>query len=524
VFTAICTPHGGEPVELTPFADSVSFSTMAYGGFGSCSFKVPLSQAWNARLPHLSDVRLLHGSKTLWEGRIEDRGTDFIRETVSFTNFGYQRLLDDTSVKRVWVQRTIPWQLCNNLNGIGWPFKPEIWAWTTVGRFDDTDLTRNGLRFSAQTNEFGGAYWGHGAWYWTDAQIQSMYFRGVRASSDPGGIAVYDSETGANWSAVMGMSVPDYMPGTQYHVNFNTFSGAGPQFVRLVVGLAIQLNGTNAATEIDDIRILGTTTSEQVTGGFYPSYIIQDLLALVPELKVGTIDDDTTFFIDNLSRAQRDKVISVLQEVSSFYSRVWGVWEDKRFDWRRPNYDEPQWVLHVPDLTACEITSSCDNVAKTFYLEYQNAATGLPNEASTVVTNARNPFVRAGRNRDEVLSAPVGMTARSSAALIARVASDHGALPAVRGKIALPAFTLAENLVGQAKPACYIRAGENIVIPELPKDEYLLPGRDGQTLFHVTATETNMEEQRTTLELEGYTRTSDILMARMAAATRTLTG
>ena len=523
MFTATVKPIGGHAFDLTPDTDSVTFSTLANGGFGSCTFRVPLDQLRGGanRIPKLSHVQLMHGAKLLWEGRVEDHDQDFIGGSLGLSCFGYQRLLDDTSLKRIWLMRTIPWQLVNGLAGISDRFfNPSVWAWTTLGRFDDTDLARAGIKFSSQTGQSAAQGTAHGAWFWTDAPITRLIFRHRRTTSDPADVSVYDSPNGTTWTL-------------RYSANavLNTYTtatvtlGAGAQYIRVIAWFSINLNNANCVVELDEMRLLGAINTEDVVGGFYPHTLLSDVIDQVPELSKGVIERDTSFALPQLSRLQRDRALSVVQEIGQFFQRHHAVWEDRRFHWTSPNLEIPHWVLHLNELTTCNLTSSVDNTAKDLYLTYGNVATGLPEERSSTSTDRRNPFVRAGVRKDEVLAAPVGMTGASAQQLVNRVSADHGSLPSVRGQVTLPADTLVESVQGQRLPAYSIRAGENVLIPELPKDDLLDTGRDSQTLFHVTATSTDMTEGRTTtLELEGYTRSSEVLMARIGAATRVLTG
>jgi hypothetical protein len=69
-----------------------------------------------------------------------------------------------------------------------------------------------------------------------------------------------------------------------------------------------------------------------------------------------------------------------------------------------------------------------------------------------------------------------------------------------------------------------MRGGDNIVFPELPKTDVLLQGRDGETLFHIVDVELDVDANKITLTLEGQQRRTDVILARLAAATRVLTG
>jgi hypothetical protein len=48
-----------------------------------------------------------------------------------------------------------------------------------------------------------------------------------------------------------------------------------------------------------------------------------------------------------------------------------------------------------------------------------------------------------------------------------------------------------------------MRAGENILIADLPKTEVFSQGRDGETLFHIVGVQTDTDAGLVTLELEG---------------------
>jgi len=528
-YTVVVIPQGGgAPVELTPEADSVGFTTMTYGGFGSCTFAVPLAQLRGGirRIPKLSTVRLLHGSRLLWEGRLEDHEVDYISERVGVNCFGYQRLLDDTSVKRIWIQRAIGWQLVTDLFGTGQNFSPRTWFASAVGRFDPTNLARNGVLLSAQTNLAASAGDGHGAWYYTDAGMSKILFDEKKNGNDPIATEVYDSPNGTTWTSRHDAPVAGGTSGGTLHRNVTL--GSSVKYLRLVCYFISSVTGANVAGEYENIRLLHAVTTEDLTGfgsgSFYPETLLNDIISLVAGLNKGRIDNDTSFTIAQLARTNRDKIRSVIEEITSYYVRRWGVWEDKRFDWTAVNLDEAQWVLSLSDLKACSITSSVDNVMRTVYLSYQNVGSGLPEEASAVATDQRNPWVKSGEVKDEILQAPVAMTSSSAAQLASRIRDDHGSIPAVRGRVSLRAWAQVENVAGQRMPACYIRAGENVLIPELPKDDYLRPGRDGQTLFHVTATSLDAETGLVTLELDGYSRTADVLISRISAATRVLTG
>jgi hypothetical protein len=214
--------------------------------------------------------------------------------------------------------------------------------------------------------------------------------------------------------------------------------------------------------------------------------------------------------------------LSVVEEVASYHTREWAVWEDGQFDWRQPNLDEPQWVLTLQDLVGLEIESSVDGAAKTTYVLYQDASTGTPTEQSATSTDRRNPYVRLGQTKDELLSAPVVLTSDAASRLASLASSDAGNGPRIRGRVVVPATRMVQHVTRGPDLALAIRGGDNVVLPELPKTEIMRGGRDNETLFHVTSTDVDLGENTVTLELEGVTRRIDALLARLASVAGTI--
>jgi len=520
VFTVVALRAGRPALEFTPQADSVRFSSAAIGGFGSCSFRLPGTDALRY-LPLLSTIKLFFGSALLWEGRVED-----IRLNISSDNaicdvtcFGFRRLLEETSFKRVWLLRSINWNPSLAAAGIaacsGTPALANGTTSCTVGQFDPADLTRVGIRvraIAAATSPE--ANW---AIYTAPDGVTLVRLRAVVRTLSGGAHAfAQDSITGSAWTSLYCAT------GVAAGTAVNVACSAGSK--KLLIGA--QAGATPGAPDADweNIRILCTALDEDESGGIYGHRIMADVLALVSGLTVGTIQDSREFAIPALGRSVRDSALSVIEEVAAYYEREWSVWEDARFDWVTPGLDDLDWVLPLAEITTLELESSVDGATKSVFLLYEDAASGQPAEASASSNDRRNPYVRSGATRDEILQAPVVMTATSAARLAEKLALDRGATPAVRGKLTLPATSHVPHAQGGSRPAFQIRGGENVVIPDLPKDDYFRPGRDGQTLFHVRSAETDMETARTTLELEGYSRRSDILLARIGAVTRSVAG
>jgi len=519
VFTVVAVRDGRPSLEFTPEADSVRFSTASVGGFGACSFRVPGMEPIR-ELPLLSTIRLHFGTHMLWEGRVEDVRLSITPDAVvcDVTCFGFRRLLEETSVKRAWILRSINWQpsvaatglaACNGVT----PTLDNANSSCVVGQFDPANLARVGIKVDdIAAMSAPGANW---AIFNAPPSITFVRVRATVQSPAGGAFAIIqDSVTGSSWTSIY-CSSADGVP-----VNVACSANA----VKLLMGgVATAVPGAPDATW-EDIRILCTSIDEDETGGIYGSSILRDLLPLVSGISIGSLETSSEFAIPAIGRMIRDSALSVIEEVAAYYQREWGVWEEARFDWKAPALDEAHWVATLDEITRLELESSVDGATKTVYILFEDAASGVPGEQSAVSTERRNPYVKAGRVKDEILQAPVVMTATSALRMAEKLAVDRGSFPAVRGRLELHPTQIVQHVQAGPRPAFQIRAGENLVIPDLPKDDYFRPGRDGQTLFHVRSAETNMDEAKTTLELDGYSRRSDILLARIGAVTRSITG
>jgi hypothetical protein len=135
---------GREPIRLTPVANSLRFSTLAVGGFGACSFRLPGDLArWYRDIPHLSKLVVTYGPRIIYEGQVEDlnRHVSSGESSTQVTCYGYRRLLEETSLLRLWSKRdftfTDQWAQADH---------PQAWAFSS-GRFDPANLSRVGVMY-----------------------------------------------------------------------------------------------------------------------------------------------------------------------------------------------------------------------------------------------------------------------------------------------------------------------------------------------------------------------------------------
>lgn len=532
MFTVVVDPPGRRAIELTPIADSVQFATAAVGGFGNASFAVEGNQL--RLLTHLARIRICYGTATVWHGRIEDPKLRISKDSVqtSVTAFGFQRLLSDNSVRKVWVNRALDWRAGSAGQGVdtgspgftpAWPINiaGAVAPWSdsldvVTGEVDPTDSTKKGVRVRGKA---AAVINGGGAGAYIRLPVTGLYLGVTVASSMAAGWTA--RVFGWNWgNGASGASV-DLSAGASINSLTITRDAIAVLLVNTSLGAL-----TPAVTEFVDfteLRVLYKST-EDATGGYYGDTILRDLIALCPGLTEGVIESGSDFTIQAIDRAIRDDCLSAVNEVTGYYTREWAVWEDGRCDWRTPNLDEPQWIVQIGDCDELEIETSIDTLTKTAYILYTDAASGVDAEASAVATSQRNPFVKTGAGKDGITNAGFPMTANTSGQFATLIAASRGKYPPVIGRVVLPVTRLVRNAVGTRQPAALIRAGANLLIGDLPKTDVFAQGRDGETLFHIASTELNMQDGTITLELEGQGREIDVITARLAAATRVLTG
>ncbi|MCL4836461.1 MAG: hypothetical protein KJ058_00660, partial [Thermoanaerobaculia bacterium] len=388
------------------------------------------------------------------------------------------------------------------------------------GAYDENDLTKHGVRISgtADTYSLGSGSLFAGSWDLDGITLTRLLGTYARAGS-------------ANWRPLIW-----WRDATTYNEATLASTGAfdvgltspNPNMY-LLVGARVTASidpSVSDYLELYNLRALGQgVTAEDASGGLYGGTILRDLLTLTPDLAAGIIEDGTDFLIQNITRDQRSSVLSAIEEVAGYYSREWGVWENRRFHWRTPNLDEPQWIATLPQLSGLNLRGSADGIAATTYLLYTNAANNnTPTEASAATTDQRNPWVKTGATRDAAIAASFPMTPASAAQLAAKIANTEHRWPAITGTITIPADTPITHAQHGKRPAWQIRAGENIRIPDLPATDVHAAGRDGETFFHIVTCDTSLADNTVTLELEGQTRRGDVLLARLAAATRVVTG
>lgn len=523
--TVFHQPPGGQATEIARPLSGLQLTTAIPGGFGSATFTC--QGDFRRRLGYLGMLRFyVHGS-LVWEGQLEDKDFAYDEQTRTTTvrAFGLARRFDETSVRKIWSKRDLDWNAppVGGGGALGLGITNTTTGYlSSTGNYDPTDLTKSGIRFAGQGVSVAAS---------AGAALDLVAPLGLTLTRLKGTCAYSGTAGSGTKLELLVASSPDGSTWT----NHGALS-AGAVDIALVASAArIRIFGWNhtagaltpAATDLADlfdIRVLGTSLNEDATDGFYGGTILRDLVAATTDLQIGIVDDGTDFLIQAVERSTREAMRSVVDEVVGYYAREWAVWEDGKFYWQAKNLDEVQWIVMGKEAAKVELDASLDDIAANVYVLYTDAATGLTAEASAAASDQRNPYLRQSKTKDFLVSPGFPMTSNTAAQLAATVAADVGARPSVGGSCTIPASRQLGNAVAGGRPAALIRAGDNVAFPELPKTDVMLTGRDGETLFHIASTELDVDNDMMTLTLEGQQRRTDVILARLAAVTKTLTG
>jgi hypothetical protein len=532
---------GATSLDLKPLlAQAPTWTTVVPGGFGSAT--LVFNGDRRRDLPHLALVTIKWDQRVLFEGRIETPEVDWNGDawTTTIQAYGKQRLLDETSIRRLWVMGVRTFEEATEqpvgTDGAGIALKPGFGDSLQIGNYDVTDATKLGFRIDphATSNPTG---------FWVGARIPapavgvavtrlSGVMDAVLLSVDTATAYPYrfvvQGYDGANATAAftsIGTSAFRGIAGVYDQILQASWSAAlGPSTTEIRVGYERLL--ANRWIDMDlaayGFKLFGTSLSPNADGMFYGGAILTDLIGQISGLSVGAIDAGTDFSIPEVERSSRDYARNIVNEVAGYYRREWAVWEDGVFSWTTPDLDQTQWVAQLADGIKVKIRTDTDPMSRTVIITYTDPSDQRIHEASATGASQENPYIRTGQTKDYILNAPAPLTSATGSALASKISTDRGTLPVSNATITIPAGLMLNRKHGPTLPAYCIRAGENIRLAHAPSTKPFAQGRDGETLFHIVST--SCDGTMVTLECDGYQPAGDILLARLVSATKAITG
>lgn len=504
----VTSPDGRGQI-LTDHVISASCSTAAVGGFGSAQITLA-GHFTSQHIAWLSLLEISYGDITLFEGYVEDEFVDITADgtVTTIQAFGPSRALDLCSVSHSWIERSFPDFAAATSSALAYVqlVAPPAGGWRIAGKNVASGGSANTYFSVYRPNASGSIRWHR-----------------VKAKVDNNGSA---NKTGY-LKLEDGAGDPDFTGEGQADL---ASIGAG---YRITIGWSISVASTftdSDYVDFTDLRAYGVIVDDEDNAagstGLYGGRILADLatrIGLVP----GEIELGSEFAVPQCDASTRLTAREVLSQVVPFYQREYRVWEGGQFDWVTPAYTDPDWSLTLDDLDGLTIEASIGGKSLTTYVLYTDAtlhAGWAADEEVATSQDARNPWAATATQADRILSPGFSMTTRSASALASKYATIEDGRPAAAGRCSLSLDAPITRRDGQTLPAAAIRGGDDIAIIDLPVDDSLATGRDGQTIFHIAATQTDLTERTITLDIEGQTRRTDVLLARLAAATRVVTG
>lgn len=506
---------GGRPLDLVGAGwNAVRYSTVVSGGFGALVLVAPGDV--RQRVPRLSTIRVFNDDRLLFEGTTEDVefAWDQQSQSTTVTCFGKQRLLQLASVNRMWSLRSLQFQA---VQPTGYTQDDAVLQGIS-GFLDIANPTQRGIRTAGRglATTIGTI---NGGMIIVPPNVTPKALKGTFYSSNPtkllGVLNAYDTAGAPTLASVTPTGGP-----AEFSLDLSTGPDVGSiQYYGIVAGGGGVLSPTDYC-QIYNLRLLGTTLSEDTPGGYYAATLLRDVLSLVPGITPGQIEAGIEYVIQELDRSTRTNIKSVVDEIAAYFTREWGVWEAGRFDWIQPNLAEPGWIVTLADTLSGRIKQSVDGLARDTYLTYVDPTDQRQKEASVQTTRLGNDFLRNGLKSDDVQAPGLAFTP-TTAALFAQAANlRNSRIPAAQGTIVVPAWKILPRSNGGSVPALEIRAGDNVTVPDFPVDDAFSGGQDNQSLFHVIQTDVDLSAATVTLTIAGYLPGLDVLTARLNAVTK----
>lgn len=537
------------PLDLTPIIEpgSLTWSSVVPGGFASCNFQVNGDFRRILKLlPFLSIVRVIGDSgRVLFEGQIEDLQPTLSQDTIGVVvgAFGLQNLLKESTVgQRVWAKRDLNWDTSLLAPGVvRGPYTVSPNLGVTTGNYDPTNFAHSGIQVVPTAAGVSLAN-NQGAFAQVVLPVGMTQLVRLRGLMDAAGTDVGSTKYEASWLQLSAGAWSQITSSVATGTGLSTTATVNASATALAWG-AVNTSGAavalaaNDSLSLYDIRLIGVVNDEDVVdsfaagnisfGGFYGSTLINSLLTFVANLQPGVIEPGTDFTIDHLDASVRRTAYDILQEIASYYTREWAVWENATLNWTTPNLQQAQWILPLSALTTLDLDASVTNAFVATYVLYTDAASGVDSAAAKVSADRRNPYVLKGRNKDLLTTPGLAMTSNTAGQLAAALLQNigYGPVPS-SGTLSLPGETIVQHASGNAAKAWEIRAGDNVTLPELPMTDIFTQDGRGEVLFHVVSAEATPDSGGVvTLTLDSYgSKRSDILLARLAAVTQLLGG
>lgn len=521
-----CTVVIGER-DVSKDVQGLSCSSVINGGHADAEVQLGHSRR-EYSVEVLQPARISVGGTEIWRGIVTDVQRDIGRAVpISVGMQGFQRLLEWRLAVLPYLIRDLEWNveppvqhnaqfLSGTTSNFGY-IKPgfdgavadEVQILT--GGVDPADRSKRGVRFVPDGAVAGSVPGGFG--YGVELELPAAGARRFKAKLDFNGtnfgtgignlrLWIGHSPTGAtsSWTAfeytsdqTVSLSLPE-----------------GTKWIRIGLSAGTSSSSWSAITDyasVESIRVLGTTLDEDVTAtanqeGFYATSVLRDLVGRVPDMHAD-IDVPFDFVISQLGDFGYRTLRSLVDEVMGYVDGYWGVYGNRLLVRKAKG---PEWVIDARQYKP-SISVTAEDSWDEFIVNYEDAVTGLRSQVA-FASPTPNPFTTSSYVRQALIEG--GVMTSNTASRLAQIASEEMITPGA-GSVTLPALAYAPG-----RDAVLIKPGDRVSFLGLPLG---LPNS-----FDVLETSFNLDDMSVTLSVGNFRPLLDVLLARLTAVTRAVTG
>lgn len=490
--------------DILPGLQDCNFSAGINGGYATAT----LTFAGDIAFDLLTRVAMSFEGLVVWEGLVTDTARAWTSAgiTTVVTCSGYQRTLDWQKVRAPYSVRQISWEDTGVGDGAAFisgaatfNYQPNARGQVAVGQYDASDSTKRGIKFTGDGTVLGASD-GIGKHYTLPVALPTAgKLRGTIAVAGAVGSGVAQmslwaaySTDGATWT------------GTQHTAagNIDQTLAAGTKYIR--IGWRVGTTGltpTSADTiEVKSIRILGTSVTEDDTAtqnqeGFYPSTLINDLLAR--QTLIGSdLEAINDIVLPIFGSFNYQPIGSLLDTLFSYSSGYWGVYAGPTLRFRRQGRTVS---LQAQDIKEYSLRTSAEVDTQQIIVEYTDAQTGSTQYATANIDSGT--FATSPIGKQDVYQAGT-VVAQAASTLASQIAALRQARPPIAVTCQVSGSVLCE--VG---PCLHL----------VPGDSVTLVGVRGLTFntFDLIEMSYSMRDDALKLALGYYEPTPDLLLARL---------
>lgn len=494
-------------LDLTPYAGSAVFTTNQHG-YEQCTVVARIN--WLRAFELFNRQKVAHlvvayGATTVWEGRVEEPGVTVTGDGsgISLAAFGYWRALSDTRYTALWSDTSYA-------------------RWRELSSIERTDAFPERFEFKKEFGSLlvapkkGEVFGTTGTFkvFWAIYEIPSGSVTGI-AQID----FAWQLSAAVNWRLEVRRNGADIILG----VNGSAVPQGGTvsQSIAAAANITVLLyynaadavyagNTGDVFVRLSGIRVAAATP---IDAGAIARALVASVSTVNPMQLSASVAGIQSTGLDLTDEVYADEtpadILARLAELGDTQARRWEavVWNDRELVFR-PRLSGRTWYVDAMQL---QLQRKLDGSANSMYAVYKD---GDNNEVRSPVATSAAGQQQTGIVRQQ--PAPADTTSAATALAIRDTALADAGLPRPAASIT---FAAVYSAAGARQPLCLARAGDVIVIRNLPPgDNPALT--DTTRRFRITRTSYDLITDTLTVEPEQPLPRLPFLLARREAGIR----